>query len=208
MGIDNPQLRTGYIDLLAITLGIQRVTLQLRVFTLERALEFAGQWLGGGQGMAGAACIAAQANLDLPGQIDQSLAILDAGSRGADQQLPACLLGIDADIRAALAVADHLAVVAAPLWHPELQLVHAGGQDHWAQHHQQDQDQLQTPAASGFATFRHVQWTRYAAHGGSPFVMPAEVEVKQHQRRGQGEPLHGVARCFSGPKVTTGQSSR
>jgi hypothetical protein len=71
VGVDDPQLRAGLADLLLVALAIQRVALQLRIFTTEHSLVIRIERLGGGQGMAGAAGIAAQADLDLPGQVHQ-----------------------------------------------------------------------------------------------------------------------------------------
>ncbi|MNS77500.1 hypothetical protein D3C72_1110820 [compost metagenome] len=129
MRINNPQLRILFaLAQRCILAQVQRVALQLRVFAIEPSLVIASQWLGSGQRMTGATGITTQTDLNLPGQVDQLLAVQAAFFGCADQQLPPLFISVHPKVGAALAVADHFAVIAAAFGHPELQLVHGGGQ--------------------------------------------------------------------------------
>ena len=80
--IDDPQLRpAGCGGVAGVARGIQRVALQLRVFALQALVVGGIQRLAAGEGVAGAGGFARQADVDLPGQIDQALAILGALDR-------------------------------------------------------------------------------------------------------------------------------
>ena len=94
--------------------------------------------------MAGAPRLAAQADMDLPGQIDQLAAVRRTPMRIGDQQLPAGrFVHRHAQVGEGLSAAVQLAMEGAALRHPEAPLVHGGRQQHGADHHQQDEQQLQ-----------------------------------------------------------------
>src|SRR5690606_11350965 len=113
-----------------------------------------------GQGMARAARLAAQADMDLPGQIDQLAAIRRATVGGGPHESPAAPgLAGHAELGEGLPVAMQLAVEGAPLRHPESPLVHGAGQQHGTEHPQQDEQQLQPPpSARSDLMFKMQRW--------------------------------------------------
>ncbi|MNT37818.1 hypothetical protein D3C72_1739760 [compost metagenome] len=91
--------------------------------------------------MGGPRGIPIEADMNLPGEKHQLLAVRIADARHCHQQLPAHFLRTaHAEIRTGLAVADQLAVVAACFRHPEAPLVHGAGQDHRADNHGKNHD--------------------------------------------------------------------
>ncbi|MNF02745.1 hypothetical protein D3C80_2019420 [compost metagenome] len=89
--------------------------------------------------MTGAPGVTAEADLDLPRQVHQLLAVDRTLLGHGHQYLPAILLCLHTELGAGLAVTDQFAVIAATFRHPELQFVHAGGEDHRTDHPQKDQ---------------------------------------------------------------------
>jgi len=152
--VDDPELGTGrQLAVAAVSGRVQRIAGELRIFGAQLGLVGGIQAAGAGQRMAGTRGIARQADMDLPGQVDQLPAALRAAVGGRHQEFPAMRGGrADPKGRTITAVGDKHAVIVAAVRHPEAEAVHRRGQQHRQQHDGQDQQQLQTAAtaARGF----------------------------------------------------------